>query len=63
MFLLMLTIVNPQTGNQFKVSDNTELNELVTDPDDGTMLEVVSINSDAQTAQTELVEVEEDWGQ
>jgi len=61
----MLTVTNPITGDTFEIPTTTELNEIVTDPNDpsDTMLEVVSIDTDTNIAVLEAMEVEEDWGE
>jgi len=61
----MLTATNPITGNTFDIPVDTELNEIVTDPNDPseTMLEVISIDNDANTATLEEMQIEEDWGE
>jgi lysine biosynthesis protein LysW len=57
----MITATNPITGDSFELPGNTQVSEIVTDPNDGNMFEVVSI----EDGQAELSEVtiEEDWGQ
>ena len=59
----MITATNPKTGNQFQINPNVEVGEIISDPDDGTMLEIMSINDDNKTVEVEIVEVEEDWGE
>jgi lysine biosynthesis protein LysW len=57
----MIKAINPVTEHEFDLPEGTEVNEMVTDPEDGSMFEVVSIEDGV--ASLEPVEVEEDWGE
>jgi lysine biosynthesis protein LysW len=52
---------NPITGSEFEIPEGTGLSEIVTDPDDGSMFEVVSI--EGENATLEEVNIQEDWGE
>jgi hypothetical protein len=57
----MITATNPVTDEQFELPEDTQVSEIVTDPNTGEMFEVKNIENNE--AELEQVTIEEDWGE
>ena len=57
----MITAINPVNEEQFELPEDTQVSEIVTDPNTGEMFEVKAIEN--SEAKLEQVTIEEDWGE